>query len=180
MPSAINSSHLTDPACAELRPWLPELADGQPLPPEAAHLAAHLPACPACQAELAELRQLFNDLDALPPELPPLTMRDDFQAMLEAEKAKLAAASPADLTAARGGQPLASPPVPAVHSERQSATAEHRQWLRIAASVALVAVGAVLGLLLRGSQPATQLAQNEQPQQPTLSARLAAARQPRR
>ena len=177
MSSAIHSSHLTDPACAELRPWLPELADGQPLPPEAAHLAAHLPTCPACQAELAELRQLFNDLDALPPELPPLTMRDDFQAMLEAEKAKLAAASPAGLTAVRGGQPLASQPMEPVRKERPSATADHRQWLRIAASVALVAVGAVLGLLLRGSQPATQLAQNDQPQQPTLSARLAAARQ---
>ena len=68
---AINS-HLIDLACAELRPWLPELADGQPLPPEAAHLAAHLPTCPACQAELAELRLLFQDLDALPAEVPPL------------------------------------------------------------------------------------------------------------
>lgn len=177
MSAAINSAH-SNAACAELRPWLPELADGQPLPPEAAHLAAHLPACPACQAELTELRQLFNDLDALPPELPPLTMRDDFQALLEAEKAKLAAASPAGLTAARGGQPLASAPAPvAAAPTRQLAPADHRQWLRIAASVALVAVGAVLGLLLRGSQPASQLAQGETTQQPTLSARLAAARQ---
>jgi anti-sigma factor RsiW len=179
MSSAINPSHLIDPACAELRPWLPELADGRPLPPEAAHLAAHLPTCPACQVELAELRHLFNDLDALPPELPPLTMRDDFQAMLEAEKAKLAAASPAGLTAARGGQPLASQPGPAARTVRRSAPADHRQWLRIAASVALVAVGAVLGLLLRGGQPAAtaQLAQHDVPQPPTLSARLAAARQ---
>lgn len=177
MSSAINPIH-SNTTCAELRPWLPELADGQPLPPEAAHLAAHLPACPACQAELAELRQLFNDLDALPPELPPLTMRDDFQALLEAEKAKLAAASPAGLMATRGGQPLASPPAPVAEATtRPAAPADHRQWLRIAASVALVAVGAVLGLLLRGSQPASQLAQNEQPPQPTLSARLAAARQ---
>ena len=91
----------------QLRPWLPELADGQPLPPEAAHLAAHLPTCPACQAELAELRQLlFSDLDALPAEVPPLALRDNFLAMLEEEKAKLAAASPAGLTATRGGQPL--------------------------------------------------------------------------
>ena len=174
---AINS-HLTDPACAELRPWLPELADGQPLPPEAAHLAAHLPTCPACQAELAELRQLFNDLDALPPDLPPLAMRDDFQAMLEAEKAKLAAASPAGLTAQRGGQPLASGPAETAHRQPQNAATQ--QWLRVAASVALVAVGAVLGLLLRGSQPAGQLAQlgqKEQPAAPSLSVKLAAARQ---
>ncbi len=177
MSAAINPTHATA-TCAELRLWLPDLADGQPLPPEAAHLAAHLPTCPACQAELTELRQLFNDLDALPPELPPLTMRDDFQALLEAEKAKLAAASPAGLTATRGGQPLASAPAPVAEAPaRQATLADHRQWLRIAASVALVAVGAVLGLLLRGGQPASQLAQNETPQQPTLSARLAAARQ---
>jgi anti-sigma factor RsiW len=176
--SSSANNHLTDPACAELRLWLPELADGQPLPPEAAHLAAHLPTCPACQTELAELRQLFNDLDALPPELPPLAMRDDFQAMLEQEKAKLAAASPAGLTAARGGQPLALPLTgQAVVSQKATA---NQQWLRVAASVALVAVGAILGLLLRGGQPASQLAQltqTEQPAQPSLSMKLAAARQ---
>ncbi len=177
MPAAINSAYLTDPACAELRPWLPELADGQPLPPAAAPLAAHLPTCPACQAELAELRQLFNDLDALPPELPPLAMRDDFQAMLAQEKAKLAAASPAGLTAARGGQPLAPPLAQAVAAPKHSA---NQQWLRVAASVALVAVGAILGLLLRGGQPASPLAQlapAEPPAQPSLSMKLAAARQ---
>jgi HEAT repeat protein len=176
--SSLANNHLTDPACAELRPWLPELADGQPLPPTAAHLAAHLPACPACQAELAELRQLFNDLDALPPELPPLAMRDDFQAMLEAEKAKLAAASPAGLTAQRGGQSLA-PPL-AEPARRQPQSTINQQWLRVAASVALVAVGAVLGLLLRGGQPASQLAQlgqKEPPAAPSLSVKLAAARQ---
>jgi anti-sigma factor RsiW len=172
--SSLANNHPADPACAELRPWLPELADGQPLPPEAAHLAAHLPTCPACQAELAELRRLFNDLDALPAALPPLTMRDDFQAMLAEEKAKQAAASPAGLTAQRGGQPLASP---AGASQRKPAT---QQWLRVAASVALVAVGAILGLLLRGGPPAGQLAQLAQsapPAQPSLSVKLAAARQ---
>ena len=175
---AINS-HPTDPACAALRLWLPELADGQPLPPEAAHLAAHLPTCPACQTELAELRQLFNDLDALPPELPPLAMRDDFQAMLEQEKAKLAAASPAGLTARRGGQPLAAPALQQVDTSWKTSLFS-QQWLRVAASVALVAVGAILGLLLRGGQPAAQLAQNDQPApltQSTLSTKLAAARQ---
>ena len=171
------SEHLPfDPLCAELRLWLPELAEGQPLPPEAAHLAAHLPACPACQAELAELRQLFNDLDALPPELPPLTMRDDFQALLNEEKAKLAAASPAGLTAQRGGQAL--PPVSQPNHFRQ-ALERPQTWLRVAASVALVAIGAVLGLLLRGGAPGASapLAQVEEPRQPSLSVQLAAARQ---
>jgi anti-sigma factor RsiW len=173
MSSAINSSH-PSAACAELRPWLPELADGQPLPPEVAHLAAHLAECPACQAELAELRQLFGDLDALPAEVPPLALRDNFLAMLEEEKAKLAAASPSPLSAQRGGQPLAEATVPSAKHQGLSTN----NWLRIAASVALVAIGAVLGLLLRGGQPAATVASaTEQPQAPTLSARMAAARQ---
>jgi anti-sigma factor RsiW len=175
MSSAINSSH-PNAACAELRPWLPELADGQPLPPEVAHLAAHLTECPACQAELAELRQLFGDLDALPAEVPPLALRDNFLAMLEEEKAKLAAASPSPLSAQRGGQPLNT--TETSQPETRNQKPETQNWLRIAASVALVAIGAVLGLLLRGGQPAaTVVAVTEQPQAPTLSARMAAARQ---
>jgi anti-sigma factor RsiW len=176
MPSAINPAHLNS-ACAELRPWLPELADGQPLPPEAAHLAAHLPGCPACQAELAELRVLFSDLDALPAEVPPLELRDNFLAMLEAEKAKLATASPSPLSAQRGGHTLLHTQDQQSLSTRHQAPSTNQSWLRIAASVALVAIGAVLGLLLRGGQPAATLATAEQPQQPTLSTRLAAARQ---
>ncbi|TDN40481.1 hypothetical protein A8B98_13705 [Hymenobacter sp. UV11] len=157
------------------------MAEGQPLPPAVAHLAAHLPTCPACQAELAELRQLFNDLDALPPELPPLAMRDDFQAMLEQEKAKLAAASPTGLTMQRGAQPLPVVTAPPATSHAQPTTNSDQRatftWLRIAASVALVAIGAVLGLLLRGGQPTAPLAQNTPAEQPTLSMKLAAARQ---
>jgi anti-sigma factor RsiW len=176
MSSAINPSH-PNAACAELRPWLPELADGQPLPPEVAHLAAHLAECPACQTELAELRQLFGDLDALPAEVPPLALRDNFLAMLEEEKAKLAAASPSPLSAQRGGQPLAEVATQQLGTKHHAPSA-NQNWLRIAASVALVAIGAVLGLLLRGGQPATTVAAvTEQPQAPTLSARMAAARQ---
>jgi len=173
MSSAINPAH-PNAACAELRPWLPELADGQPLPPEAAHLAAHLTGCPACQTELAELRQLFGDLDALPAEVPPLALRDNFLAMLEAEKAKLPAASPGPLSAQRGGQELNNAQQQATSSQKPT---RDQNWLRIAASVALVAIGAVLGLLLRGSQPAATLAATEQPAQPSLSVRMAAARQ---
>lgn len=176
MSSAINPSH-PNPACAELRPWLPELADGQPLPPEAAHLAAHLAACPACQVELAELRVLFQDLDALPAEVPPLELRDNFLAMLEEEKAKLATAPPTGLTAQRGGQTLAP-----THFQAQPSSAKRQpltttSWLRIAASVALVSLGAVLGLLLRGGQPAAPVAVAPAATQPTLSTQLAAARQ---
>ncbi len=181
MSSAATTLPPTDPACAELRLWLPELADGQPLPPEAAHLAAHLPACPACQAELAELRRLFNDLDALPAEVPPLALRDDFLVMLNEEKAKLDAASPsglAGLRAERGGQPLEATSKQELTANSQQLKATNQQWLRIAASVALVAIGAVLGLLLRGGQPATPVASAPTPSPAvTLSTQLAAARQ---
>ena len=169
--------HPIDPACAALRPWLPELADGQPLPPEAAHLAAHLPVCLVCQAELAGLRQLFSDLDALPAEVPPLALRDNFMAMLAEEQAKRAAASPVGLLAARGGQPLVATDVNAQNIDNKKVKNNSQQWLRVAASVALVAIGAVLGLLLRGGQPTTQLVQTTAPAPPTLSAQLAAARQ---
>ena len=118
--SSANNLSSSNPACAELRLWLPELADGQPLPPEAAHLAAHLPTCPACQAELAEFRQLLEDLDALPTEVPPLELRDNFLVMLEAEKAKLATASPSLLSAQRGGQALPSAP------DHQALAAKHQ------------------------------------------------------
>ena len=178
MPAAIDPATPLSPLCAELRPWLPELADSQPLPPEAAHLAPHLPACPACQQELAELRRLFGDLDALPAEVPPLALRDNFLDMLNAEKAKLAAASPSMLTGQRGGkqQPLAP-------NEQRTTNNEQRAthlWLRVAASVALVALGTVLGLLLRGSAVGGgrgAVAATEVAQVPSLSAQLAAARQ---
>jgi HEAT repeat protein len=52
-----------------------------------------------------------------------------------------------------------------------------QSWLRIAASVARVAIGAVLGMLMRGGQPAATVAATEEPAQPTLSVRMAAARQ---
>ena len=119
------------------------------------------------------MRTLFHDLDALPAEVPPLELRDNFLAMLNEEKAKLAAASPTSLRVERGGQPLAN--ATQLPSTRHQAPATTNQWLRIAASVALVAIGAVLGLLLRGGQPAAPVA--VAPQQPTLSVRLAAARQ---
>jgi len=182
MPPAHDNLPL-NPACAELRPWLPELADGHALPPEAAHLTAHLAECPACQAELAELRQLFQDLDELPAEVPPLELRDNFLAMLEEEKAKLAAASPSGLgglTSQRGGQSLASHSETSHQPQEVSSKQATFTWLRVAASVALVALGAVLGLLLRGTSPAGNTTVASAPaaaEQPSLSVRLAAARQ---
>ncbi len=165
--------HRSDPACAALRPWLPDLADGLPLPAEAAGLAAHLPGCPACQAELAGLRRLFADLDALPAEAPPLALRENFLAVLAHEKAALAApATGPGLTAQRGGQPLDNRQSSINH---QIISAKAGNWLRVAASVALVAVGAILGLLLRGTPAAAPVAGAPAAQPPALAAQLAAA-----
>jgi anti-sigma factor RsiW len=143
-----------NPVCATLRPWLADFADGTLPAAEAAQVAAHLPSCPACQTELTQLRTLFQDLDALPAEVPPLALRENFLAMLAREKAALAETSPAraaeapvPLQVTRGGQSL-TPPTTA-SSPADSSRHVTNQWLRIAASVALVAVGAMLGLLLK-------------------------------
>ena len=135
------------PDCAALVPLLADYAAGALPPAEAARVAAHLPGCPACQQQVAEYRQLLPLLAEAPPVLPSLALRDDFLVMLAAEKAALLPA-PAVIAEAK-----VMPLRPAV----STAT-----WLRIAASVALLAVGAVLGLLLNRpgtpgiTQPAAQ------------------------
>lgn len=153
-------------SCAAQRPWLADYAEGLLPAAEAAQVAAHLPGCPACQAELTQLRTLLQDLDALPAEVPPLALRENFLVLLAREKAALAAATTeagalaavagseastlalaAPLQASRGGQPL-----PALAAETAAADISRlrtQQWLRIAASVALVALGTALGLLFR-------------------------------
>ena len=152
--------------CAAQRPWLADYAEGLLPAAEAAQVAAHLPGCSACQAELTQLRTLLQDLDALPAEVPPLALRENFLVLLAREKAALAAATTeagalaavagseastlalaAPLQASRGGQPL-----PAGAAETAAADTSRlrtQQWLRIAASVALVALGTALGLLFR-------------------------------
>ncbi|NVO29944.1 HEAT repeat domain-containing protein [Hymenobacter lapidiphilus] len=134
------------PACAAVRPLLADYAARQLPPAEVAAAEAHLPACPACQTCLAEYKLLLPLLADSVDELPPLALRDDFLAMLAAEKQTL----PAPET-------LVSPPMAVVRplwpvGVLDAATVG---WLRIAASVALLAVGAALGwLLARQAAPA--------------------------
>ena len=156
-------------SCAAQRPWLADYAESLLPAAEAAQVAAHLPGCPACQAELTQLRTLLQDLDALPAEVPPLALRENFLVLLAREKAALAVATTeagalavvagseastlalaAPLQASRGGQPL--PALAAGAAETAAADTPRlrtQQWLRIAASVALVALGTALGLLFR-------------------------------
>ncbi|UYZ62826.1 HEAT repeat domain-containing protein [Hymenobacter weizhouensis] len=155
------------PDCAALVPLLAAYADGTLAPAEAAAVAAHLPQCLACSQQLTQLRQLLRDLDDVPAPVPPLALRDNFLASLAQEKAALAdAAAPA---ASLNFSPSSSPPstqeakvVPLWEASPAG------QWLRIAAAVALLAVGAVLGLLLR------PVAQPEVATRPAPAAELAA------
>jgi len=147
------------PDCAVLEPLLADYAEGTLPPAEAGQVAAHLPGCPACQAQVAQYRQLFHLLDEAPPLLPPLSLRDDFLTMLAAEKAAL------PTTAAAPPTPPEAKVVP-LRPAVSMAT-----WLRMAASIALVAVGTVLGLLLRQGAPAVAT----QPAAHTLATELAVA-----
>ena len=149
--------------CAALRPQLAAYADDDLPPAEAAAVAAHLPHCPACQQHLQQLRTLLHDLDNTPLLLPPPSLQDAFLADLAQEKAALQAQQPtrpASATAKAKVVPMweASPA---------------GRWLRVAAAVALLAVGTVLGLLLRPAAP-PELARHAAPES-QVAAQLTAA-----
>lgn len=94
--------------CHSVRDLLPELLDGRT--PAAAHAEAraHLAACPDCQRELAALAETARALDTLPLRPPSARMRQNFQAMLEAEKAQLHASATRPAAPARAVMPRRS------------------------------------------------------------------------
>ena len=118
-------------ACHELEALLPAYAERSLPIAEADQVAAHLVTCPSCQLQVIQLRALTNDLDASLPEVPRTALRANFMAMLEEQKALLA--------------PTAAPvsAVPKVVSMWPTAVANN--WLRIAASIVLIAAGVLLG-----------------------------------
>lgn len=149
--------------CAAIAPLLAGYAEQELSAAETARVETHLPNCPACQTELAELRQLLSCLDDQLAPMPPLALRDNFLAQLAEEKANLpkaVAAAPAAPTEAK---------VVAFWAPTPTA-----RWLRVAASIALLAVGAVLGLLLR-QNPALDMAARQPDASTTLAAHLTAA-----
>lgn len=83
--------------CSRVRDLLPELAD--PRTPAAAQpgARAHLAGCADCQRAFAGLQQTAAAMDQLPVPPPSPRLRQNFQAMLAAEKRALAAA-PAPVT----------------------------------------------------------------------------------
>lgn len=72
--------------CSRARESLPELLDGRT--PASAHpdVRSHLASCPDCQREFAALTATAAALDAMPLPAPTPRLRENFYAMLEAEK----------------------------------------------------------------------------------------------
>ncbi len=171
-------------ACSELEALLPAYADGSLPTAEAEHVAAHFPGCPGCQQQLRELRALAADLDAALPEVPGTALRANFMALLEQQKqllkpeiAAMAAATPNFVSVsgrAPGGQAAPEPATAKVISLWPTALASN--WVRIAASIVLVAAGVLLGRQLPwGGGAGNTMATNAPAASPPAPATLAAA-----
>lgn len=126
-------------ACSELEALLPAYAEGSLPAGEAERMAAHLPGCPGCQQQLRELRAISAELDAAMPEVPGTALRANFMAMLEQQKQQLKPEAAAVAQAA----PMTEQPAAKVISMWPTALASN--WVRIAASIVLVAAGVLLG-----------------------------------
>jgi anti-sigma factor RsiW len=149
--------------CATIAPLLTGYAEQDLSAAETAQVEVHLPACPTCRAELAELRQLLACIDDQLAPMPPLALRDNFLAQLAEEKSKLPKAVVQEPTAPAEAKVVAFwAPTPTA------------RWLRVAASIALLAVGAVLGLLLRPAG-SPDMAARQPDASTTLAAHLTAA-----
>ena len=123
-------------ACHEMEALLPAYAEHSLPAAEADRVASHLPGCPSCQLQVTQLRALTDDLDAALPEVPRTAVRANFMAMLEQQKALLAP------EAARVSVP-APPAVNVVLSMWPALIADN--WMRVAASIVLLAAGVFLG-----------------------------------
>lgn len=120
-------------ACHEMEALLPAYAEHSLPAAEADRVAAHLATCPSCQLQVTQLRALTDDLDAALPEVPRTALRANFMAMLEQQKALL------------NPEPVA--PVAQFEAKVVSMwpTAVANNWMRIAASIVLIAAGVFLG-----------------------------------
>lgn len=121
-----------DPAaCPDLEVLLPAYAEGSLPAAEAARVAAHLATCPGCQHHVAQLRALIDELDMALPAVPRTAVRTNFLALLAQEKARLPEAAAAAPSAAKT---IALWPLAGAST-----------WLRVAASLVLLAAGVLLG-----------------------------------
>ncbi|WP_051719018.1 zf-HC2 domain-containing protein [Hymenobacter sp. IS2118] len=118
--------------CHELEALLPAYAERSLPAAEAERVAAHLTTCPGCQLQVKQLRALTDDLDAALPEVPRTALRANFMALLEEQKALL--------------QPVAAAPAaPPARVVSMWPSALAGTWLRVAASIVLLAAGVMLG-----------------------------------
>ncbi|MBO2009836.1 zf-HC2 domain-containing protein [Hymenobacter negativus] len=125
-------------ACHELEALLPAYVERSLPAAEAERVAAHLPNCPNCQLQVTQLRALSDDLDAALPEIPRTALRANFMAMLEQQKQLLK--PEADVPA-----PIQAPVQPEAKVVSMWPTAVASNWLRVAASIVLIASGVFLG-----------------------------------
>ncbi len=122
-------------ACHEMEALLPAYVERSLPAAEADRVAAHLTACPGCQLQVTQLRALTDDLDAALPEVPRTALRANFMAMLNEQKALLKPAAPA----------VAAPLPSEAKVVSMWPTPFANNWLRIAASIVLLAAGVLLG-----------------------------------
>ena len=149
--------------CAELEALLPAYAERSLPAADADRVAAHLPTCPGCQLQLTQLRALTHELDAALPEVPRTVVRANFMALLEQQKALLPpAVAPVTLTAS----------TPKVVAMWPAVVANN--WLRIAASIMLVAAGVLLGRQLPWGGRSNEDVAAGAADRPALAAALAA------
>jgi anti-sigma factor ChrR (cupin superfamily) len=149
-----------EPGCEAVRPLLPGYAEQLLSPTEKARVEAHLPNCHSCQQRLHQYQLLLGHMAAAPPLHPPAALSLNFEAMLAAEKAELARATPQ----------AAAVPLWPKQVVRQG-------WLRAAASVLLVAAGLGAGWLLHALQTESVTA-TAQPRSALAVALAAAAAEP--
>ncbi|GAB2861701.1 HEAT repeat domain-containing protein [Hymenobacter ruber] len=144
-------------ACHELEALLPAYVERSLSAAEADRVAAHLATCPACQLQVTQLRALSDDLDAALPEVPRTALRANFMAMLEQQKQLL---NPETAAA-----PIQAQPEAKVVSMWPTALANN--WLRIAASIVLIAAGVFLGRNLHWGSNANSVATTTDKNAPT-------------
>jgi hypothetical protein len=123
--------------CLDVADLLVDYAEHSLPPEQTARMAAHVANCPRCQERVAQLQELGGKFEAAEPVSPPLALRVNFMAALEREKAALA--KPESVA----GE------AKVIRMEPAASEQSGMWWLRIAASLLLLATGVLLGNLWR-------------------------------
>lgn len=143
--------------CSRVRDLLPELADPRPPASALPEARAHLAGCAECRRALAELEATAAAVDRLPVPPPSARLRQNFQAMLEAEK-RASAAAPA---------PAPVPPAVTAQAIRPGLPSWWRHLVSPLAGCALLALGFFAGTRFGPVPPAAA------PADPATAAKLA-------